>query len=641
MKIRRALYGILWAITLLALAFVAGAQDALPRFEPADCMFDLSFLSQPPECGYVVVPEDHTNPDAGTIRLAVAVYRAQGANPQPDPIIFLHGGPGGNALETFGPYFDFVFTPFNQDRDFIIFDQRGTGYSAPSLDCPEVQAFFLEQLPLDLPDAELAARSAEALQTCRDRLLANDVNLAVYNSFQNGADVADLAQALGYDQLNLYGSSYGTRLALEVMRDHPAVVRSAVLDAVLPPQVDLSAATMFNVDRVLNKLFDDCAADPQCNAAYPNLKDVLFEAADQLNENPVLLPVTIPSTGETHEGLLNGDSLVTVIYQVFYITDAIPSIPKMIYDAREGNFDQLIPLLGQFIDDSSSEGMTYSVNCHDETAFSSLDAVLQSYEEYPEFAPYIRSDDDVLEASEFSDCALWGAGEAPPVENEPVISDIPALIINAEYDPVTPPEWGRMVAETLSSSFVFEFPQAGHSASVGDACAVGILQQFFDDPATEPDASCIDSIVKVFTVPFNAGAVSMSPYSSASLGISALQPQGWIEREEGVFDYSSGLPSLAYRVPQDGHEGYIERIIRGGYGYTDLPEPLGTREANGLIWTFYNVEGQGVFTTFAFSSDGDRDYVIGIVAETAEQRAALYEPVFLAAVDAFRPTQGA
>jgi pimeloyl-ACP methyl ester carboxylesterase len=224
-------------------------------------------------CGFLVVPEDRSQPQGPTIRLAVAIFKASSPHPDPDPVVVLGGGPGIALLENLGPRVNAGNLPSN--RDLILFDQRGAGYSQPSLRC---QAF-------------------ETLQACHSRLVKSGINLNAFTTLENAADVHDLIRTLDYRQVNLDGVSYGTRLALTVMRLYPADLRSVVLNSVLPPQVNLFTNIPRATARAFDVLFRGCAADRSCNATYPHLQAVFSQLVAQLNIAPITFQATPPLSG--------------------------------------------------------------------------------------------------------------------------------------------------------------------------------------------------------------------------------------------------------------------------------------------------------------------------------------------------------
>ncbi len=223
-------------------------------FERSSCRFRIPAGTKV-ECGFLVVPENHSKPAGRTIRLHVAIFSTASDDPAPDPIVYLSGGPGQSPLKMAQFAFE-AFAPFLANRDLILLDQRGVGYSEPALDCHELLELAYETAPEDLPVDELAKLTTAAASECRDRLLRQAVSLSAYRSAQSAADLNDLRLALGYEEWNLYGISYGTKLALTTMRDFPTGIRSVVLDSTYPLQVNLYAEVPANATRAFNVFFD-------------------------------------------------------------------------------------------------------------------------------------------------------------------------------------------------------------------------------------------------------------------------------------------------------------------------------------------------------------------------------------------------
>ena len=258
--------GLLLAIAGSVPAAVAQpmAADAVPRFEPDSVGFPVEVpVAFQSTTGYLVVLEDRSRPYRPTLRLPVAVLRPRAGAEGASPVLYLSGGPGTSALGAAaypGAY------PWTADRPFVVFGQRGTRYAEPALDCPEV--------------AEARARSARdreggvdrqvvATAACRARLEAGGVDLAAYSTVASAADVEDLRRVLGVERRTLYGVSYGTRLALAVLRDAPGTVRAAVLDSVLPPQVRYDDENARNLDASIGLVLRDCAASWRARAPTP------------------------------------------------------------------------------------------------------------------------------------------------------------------------------------------------------------------------------------------------------------------------------------------------------------------------------------------------------------------------------------
>jgi pimeloyl-ACP methyl ester carboxylesterase len=376
------------------------------------------------------------------------------------------------------------------DHDIIVFDQRGVGYSRPSLNCQELVDFKYANLDKRLTKQEESQGTAAAAAACHDRLVREGVNPAAYTSASNAADVNDIRIALGYDKVNLYGVSYGTRLALTVMRDFPTILRGVVLDSTVPVQSNLYPEVYTSAQRDFNQLFQGCAASPPCNAAYPNLESTFYTLVDKLNDSPVTVTITNPYDKKDYRVLFTGDEFVSDVFQTLYRTDLIGVLPQLIKQAADGD---LAPfgraIADQFFYDDISRGMYFSVQCSEEATFTTpaeVAAVKKTVRQ--EIASGLG---DAEDEGFFAICAGWGAAKAPPKENEPVRSDVPTLVLSGQYDPITPPNWAHEAAETLSRGYLFEFPGTGHGVMLSDPCPLSMARAFIGDPSNAPDATCI------------------------------------------------------------------------------------------------------------------------------------------------------
>jgi pimeloyl-ACP methyl ester carboxylesterase len=466
----------------------------IPRFESADCQFSPSNISNI-RCGYVTVPENRSQDDGRAIRLHVAIANSYASDPEADPLIFLSGGPGSHALEWV--YYNVRnYTDILKKRDVIFFDPRGVGYSEPSLDCPEVMEAFHETLDQPHSDEEWVEQIVSANLACRDRLLSEGIDLPAYSSAEMAADVNDLRLALGYDMVNLFGVSYGTRTALTVMRDYPEIVRSVALDSPVPLEADILGAEASSAERSRNLVLERCASDEFCNAAFPDLQTAFDEVVEKLDADPITIPVTHLVTGDAYNVWVDGTIFGASVFETLYNYETTIYLPKLIYDTLEGEDDRYETLATSleiylFYGDYSSEGTRYSVLCSDEGSFSTVESALEKTgSAHPAIANFINMDLETI----FRICDVWGAKVADPIENQPVVSDIPVLVLSGEYDPVTPPSWGRQVAEILDNATYVEFPALGHYVFAERSCPRDIIADFLVDPTTAPDSSCINFI---------------------------------------------------------------------------------------------------------------------------------------------------
>ena len=467
------------------------------RFEAAECAFSVP-RGKEIECGYLHVPEDRSQPDGPMIQLHVAIVKSRSSQPEPDPVVYLNGGPGVHTLEFVDSWLS-TFRGVLAERDLILFDQRGVGYSQPSLDCPEIENHVYQSWKDILSLEEAMRLDAQAAKACHDRLVGEGANLAAYTSAANAADVNDLRLALGYPEWNLIGGSYGTRLALTLLRDFPAGVRCLVLDSVCLPQADHYAEHASNAERAFDLLFERCAADADCAETFPELKKVLFDLVARLDAEPVTLELTRPATGEKYQMVMNGDRLISALYDLLYSSEMIPWLPSQIYDLHEGHWDEFVAQIEgwQFMYDILSEGMLFSVRCNDEAPFSSPEAIEAAS---TTASPRIR--EALHYGPDFGVCAAWDVESAPALEGEPVSSDVPALILAGDYDPIHPPSWGRLAAQTLSRSQYLEFPGLGHGVfgigRDGGACSRRIVDAFLADPTLTVDGSCVAELEAPF-----------------------------------------------------------------------------------------------------------------------------------------------
>jgi pimeloyl-ACP methyl ester carboxylesterase len=476
-------------VLLILASSTAQAQDPAPQFEETACPQSVEAVGLRVSCGYLVVPEDRSRPGGPTIRLLVAIFHSTSKTPAPDPVVYLVGGPGASSIRD-APDLMQIFKPYLQDRDFILLDQRGTGMAEPSLDCPE----YTEALRANLDYAAPAQDLNAILFDCRQRLVDSGVNLAAYTSAANAADLDALRRALGYEQWNLHGISYGTRLALTALRDYPEGIRAVILDSTYPPQADLYTELPANITRALDTLFDACADDAGCSADYPNLNAVFYEAVAALNRNPAIIHVTYRAGDQaTYDTRVNGSTFIDILFDSLYRTEIIPDLPRLIYAARDGDYHLLREPLERYIlgSEDINEAMYYSVQCSEEVPFSreALQNTLGSPISIPIRAVFGSRTTNMLTL-----CDHWHSAIPDPVENEPVKSDIPTLVLAGEYDPVTPPTWGALAAETLSSSYFFTIPGYGHGVTRAGECPLSIAVDFLNGPTAAPNAACIEAL---------------------------------------------------------------------------------------------------------------------------------------------------
>jgi pimeloyl-ACP methyl ester carboxylesterase len=438
-----------------------------------------------PECGYLVVPQNRARAGGPSIRLHLAIFRNRTGAHVPDAVIHLAGGPGSSSLGSANYLISYGMDAVLNGRDLVMFDQRGTGYSQPRLDCPEREALAPVLLEGNLPVDGDQQAILDALRRCRERLISEGIDVTAYHSAASAADLNDLRLVLGYEKLDLYAVSYGTRLALTLMRDHPQAVRSAVLDSVYPPQVHLYTALAPSAQRAFEVFFARCQGDASCSSSYPDLRNVFYQLVDQLNYTPVW--VALRAGGAEHSVRLTGGLLVDVLFTGLYNPAVTVSMPQMIYDIRRGDYGILRNRLALYFDHSSALGMMMSVQCNEEIPFDNMAAAQTAAQGVPAqiSSYYLPSIQPLFEA-----CQAWSGATLDPRENLPVSSDIPALILAGDGDPITPPDWGRMAAGSLSHAYFYELPGNGHWVTRSSGCALRMALAFWEDPSADPGWVC-------------------------------------------------------------------------------------------------------------------------------------------------------
>ncbi len=441
-------------------------------------------------CGTLTVPADRTNPTGPAITLAVAVLSALGPKPQPDPVVYLDGGPGGETLGGSSEFFSLDFAPdLQQNHDLVLFDQRGVGLSRPTLDCPEYSQAIYATLTKPLSIEEADQRDGAAYETCRTRILAQGVDIRWFSSAASAADVHDLMLALGYTQWNLFGVSYGTRLALTVMRDQPDGVRSVVLDSVYPLDVNRYIDLPLVAQRVFDTLFAGCAADTECATLHPNLDQHFYALVKRLNDRPILVNTQNYGDGKTYDILIDGDTIVGMLFNSFYITSLIPDLPDLISRADSETARGETNALSEwgwvnFLFDGISDGAYNAIECREEVPFAGPDALAETAKQVrPEIA-HVYGDPFFI-----TYCPNWAPGPPDPRENQAVHSNIPTLLLAGEYDPVTPASYARRVAQELSTATLLEFPGLGH-ATFTQPCPLQLISDFFVDPTEPLNTAC-------------------------------------------------------------------------------------------------------------------------------------------------------
>ncbi|NJN96838.1 MAG: alpha/beta fold hydrolase [Anaerolineales bacterium] len=451
------------------------------------------------DCGYVTVPEFHNQPDGPTIQVAVVRTRSSSDTPAPDPLFMEQGGPGGSTIDIY-PTVAMAVLPnmktLLNTRDLVFVEQRGTRHSKPSLLCPEQTAANVATLQ-GVQDKD----DVTFLQACYARLQAEGVNFDAFNTVQNAADMYAVAEALGYNEFSYYGVSYGTLLGQYVIaqaKEHPVKLRSAIIDAVVAPDVDFNAKPGDTASYALRNIFAGCAQDEICNRDFPNLESVFLGLVDQLNRQPLTLTVTVPEdvraivpdAPATIEATVTGEEFADVTFHHLYSKDKGRILPRHIYAAAKNNdFSWVAQGLADGLMSNSATGMYFTMLC------SRQNSVTNAGDFFGAPYPQLTFKDD--DSDFFQGCRIF---DVEPEGDAFTFADnsTPTLILNGANDPITPQPYGEYVGSLLDTAYVYTFPGMGHGAILDSPCAVAIAVTFLADPAQGPDSSCLSSLKPVF-----------------------------------------------------------------------------------------------------------------------------------------------
>lgn len=471
-----------------------------PEFTEADCWWDRP-EGLPEEisvtCGTVAVPADRRDPDSDQIELAVVRYHHEDADPEEPPLVFLHGGPGGDALVAAPPP-EALPLDTVAERDLIEFDQRGTGRSTPSLNCPEKEQATLEALTtVDRWDEEFPKVEA-SVQACRDRLVDEGIDLADYSTPSSVEDLESIRRAMGAETWNVWGRSYGTRLGLAYARSHPDRVRSLVLDSVYSPDVGGVERSKGLPDQAIAAMTEACDAQPACLAANGHVDEQLAKAVTAFDADPETATGTAAVDGEEDDWtfLLGGGDVKGGMFAAQYRAMYVPLLPSIVAGLAEGDRSIVSAFITTGVPSllDMSEGAFFSFECADGGRLLGEDGMAAMRED---------PGDDTLYALGTAEpfCQAWDVAPVPAAFNEPVTVDVPTLVFAGTLDPITPYAESKAQADRMPDARLVTVPGGGHGDLNFDECTRSAGAAFWSDPAADLPA-CVDQLQ---IEPFAAG----------------------------------------------------------------------------------------------------------------------------------------
>lgn len=448
-----------------------GNSIATPRLEKSICRYPLGegFIEGiNVVCQSLVVKEDRAKIDSRVIRLHV--IRLIADRKGSTPVIRLLGGPGAPASQVVSQPRS-MWAPLLADRDLIVFDQRGSGWSEPNTQC-----------------TELSIEGPIGLRNCLKRLTAQGIDVTAYNTAESADDVADLAMAIGSKKVTIWGISFGSRLGLEVLRRHSGRLESAMIDSVVLPNIPFTLYFGKSLDDTLSRLESQCDAQEPCRKAFPG--NLVEDALNELSKGPLNL---------SDSGPLTDAGLTSFLSSALFLDSSFKYIPKfldavrrrddrtadMLYKRVFAEATPIDPAKGKPGGPPQADAMGYSVVCGNDKGTMTLEGLRQAYSGVrPAISKVMMSS-----STSFLDiCSEWPTRSLTGI-NEPVKSDVPTLVFNGEFDPATPSAWGMEAAKTLSRATVVDVAVSGHGPS-RIPCGLSLVRAFLAAPDRALDTRC-------------------------------------------------------------------------------------------------------------------------------------------------------
>ncbi|NCF14224.1 MAG: alpha/beta fold hydrolase [Gammaproteobacteria bacterium] len=473
------------ALLGLALLSVSGTGNA-QALSLEDCRISAGpgYPGIKARCGTMMRPENPVDPGSPEIAIRVAVVPALNLNPENDPIVPIAGGPGQGTVEFYSSYAG-AFEPVRRNRDILLVDQRGTGESS-RMDCPIDDDALLFEGEFSLDDTIRFIE--ECLETLPHDPRYFSTSVAV-------TDLEAIREALGYSALNLYGVSYGTRVAQHFARRYPDATRTVVIDGVVPPQIALGPEIATESQKAVDRILARCVEDAACNERFPDIEATFVAIVARLREASLEVSVPHPNTGRAEVVKFGEAELAGAVRLLAYSPTTIALLPLFVHEAGQGNW---VPLASQYMmtaiamSDALALGMHNAVMCTEDMPFLErttidVDGIAASYMGTFQL--------DALEAI----CTTWPRGPIDAEFKVPLATDIPFLLLSGDADPITPPRYAEMAAVDLTNATHLIGKHQGHG-QLGVGCMRNLVAEFVNsaDPLAI-DAQCME---RNFVMPF-------------------------------------------------------------------------------------------------------------------------------------------
>lgn len=448
---------------LLVASVASGAQqDKVPRIESSDCIYKADSLYKT-HCGLLIVPEDRHHPRGRTIKLPFIEVESNNPQKGPDPVLYTGGGPGVSSLH---PVTSIARRSLLRDRDYIAFEQRGTHFAQPNLECEgkgkAIQEAYIEHRSID--DAVLSA-----VRQCRAKLVSQGIDLSAYNTDESTADIEDLRRLLHIDSLNLMGISYSGGLMMAVLQKYPQHIRSLILDSPLPEFVNIDEEELANFNEALTTVLgsNHSALLDRFHSYFSGLGGKVFTINYQLKD------------GKTVTLNYGRNELLSIIHGKVEDYDGIKVMPQMISDMIDGRQEPYVKEYfdGVFSGSGSISGMRLSVYCSDKMAFEDPAIIREQETIMPWLAGFHVN--DVYGAG----CDAWRVKPINAVTKKPYYSNVPALLGAGSLDDACRPLYNDMIHHYFPNSQRLLFTKRVHGPLLNSFEGDVYIGEFLNKPS--------------------------------------------------------------------------------------------------------------------------------------------------------------
>lgn len=464
--------------SLMALTFCSAIEThaALPLQE-CRLQSEITSGSVAARCAWLSVPEDREEPTGKQVRLHVAVIPALRLEPAADPLFVLSGGPG-QAASDFYISIAPALARIRRDRDIVIVDQRGTGQSN-RLDCT-----LPEQSDVTFADP---VKMRQSVRACLAGLPGDP---RYYTTSVAVRDLDEVRAALGYQKIDLYGVSYGTRVAQHYMRRYPQRVRAAVLDGVVPPELALGPDIALDAQAAIDAAFARCRLDAQCDGAFPNIAATFVALRSRLQAQPVALSIPDPLSAKPTDTQLGAQELSAAVRLLSYSDETVSTLPLLIHEAQIGQPQALAAqylMIKRSLDAQFAYGMHFAVVCSEDAPRwaqqnSSQAALAQTYI------------GETFMTGMNTVCTEWPRGPVDPDFSKPLSSATPTLILSGGNDPVTPARYGEQILRGLTQAKHLVLDGQGHG-QIGIGCIPRLVAEFIaSGDVDDVNDACVKTI---------------------------------------------------------------------------------------------------------------------------------------------------